>query len=152
MGARGPVPKRSIERRRRNITSDVDTIEVVGRVAVPQVPRYWHDVAKKLFRSLRTSGQSVLYEPSDWAAALLAGEMTSKLMARKTPSAELLSIVWKMWQDLQVTETARRRARIEVVRLVEKATAADPKVSAIDAYRGRLEGEGGDGDGEDDGA
>jgi len=145
------MPKRSIERRRRNVSSDVDTIEVRGRVRVPgiQARWNWHPIAAQLYRSLKASGQSIYFEPSDWAAAILAGDMTSKLLRRKTPSAELLATVWKMWGDLMVTESSRRRARIEVVRLLDEATGDGTNVTAINKYRGRLEG---DGDDQDDGA
>lgn len=168
--SRGPLPKRSMERRRRNLSGDVDRIEVRGRVPIPAVPDDWDPIAKRMYRSLKISGQSLLYEPSDWSAALLAGIATTQMLTcpgslvalgtrhrrsnacpvcsrgiekdlggrfvqhrRPTVRAEMLQAVWKMWIDLNVTETARRRARIEIERVT--GNEAPAKVSALDDYR-----------------
>lgn len=159
MGARGPIPKRAIERRRRNVASDVDTVEVIGDVEVPAVPRGLHPIARRMYLSLRASGQAAFYEPSDWEAARLAAEVTTLMLwlpakrgrdGKRLPrkprgriSSELLAAVWKMWTDLLITEAARRRARIEIQRT---ASAAERGPTPIAAYQNLGQPEGDDED------
>jgi len=131
------MPKRAIERRRRNLSGDVDTIVVAGRVTVPAADAAWHPIAIRWYRSLRRSGQQVYYEPSDWAAAQLVAEAMTKLLKRRTFSAEAFAAIWKAMTDLLTTEAARRRARIEIQREIGTPT-DDAKVSAIDDYRKSL--------------
>jgi hypothetical protein len=102
MGSRGPVPKRSDQRRRRNKPSEKVTDKTpAGRAReTPPVSRAsqpaeaaaetepagevrkanarWHPVAKRWFESLSASGQSKFYEPSDWATAELIAESISR--------------------------------------------------------------------------
>lgn len=73
----GPLPKRSDVRRRRNITGSADHVTVTGAVVVPSVPPGWDPLARNIFKAMQESGQSAFYEPSDWAAALLAGHVTT---------------------------------------------------------------------------
>lgn len=75
----GPVGKRDAERRRRNKdavpTETVDIAELVGRdVEVPVANEDWHPTAKMWYESLKSSGQAIFYEPSDWAMAYLLAE------------------------------------------------------------------------------
>lgn len=70
MGTRGPVPKRTESRQRRNV-SDVDVKRADGAedVSQPSPDPDWHPIATRLWESLGRSGQSRFYEPSDWAVA-----------------------------------------------------------------------------------
>jgi len=87
----GPPPKRSSERRRRNKTDGSgrpygETIEAVilddhilqGDVVVPSPDPTWHNIARMLWDSILASGQSIYYEPSDWAVAYLTCESISR--------------------------------------------------------------------------
>ena len=115
MGARGPVPKRSEERARRN---KVDTTQVVmtGEVRVPDPDPNWHPVARMIWDSLPESGQARFYEPSDWAYAyLLMGEISRMKLARRH-SAQMLQAVQAGLGDLLLTEGDRRRVRMEIMR------------------------------------
>ena len=38
-------------------------------VTVPNIPKHWHPIARRLFKSLETSGQSDRFQDSDWAFA-----------------------------------------------------------------------------------
>src|SRR6478609_9459090 len=79
VGARGPVPKRSEERRRRNKPkSKPAKPKVAGKVKPPKPDTSWHLVAKRWFESLAKSGQSEFYEPSDWAMAAVLAESMSR--------------------------------------------------------------------------
>ena len=65
MGTRGPAPKRSDQRRRRNKTEPVDKAPVVVQVKQPPCPRGIHPQARAWYRSLASSGQSAYYADSD---------------------------------------------------------------------------------------
>lgn len=153
MGARGPVPKRSQERRRRNSDSQANTVKVSGAVAAPACPKDAHPIARRWYRSLRLSGQAQYYEPSDWVAALLLVEQMSRLLNPQTiitKAGDALVIesplggkeftaIWSAMNDLFTTEAARRRARIEVEREGDaQVEAAPPGVAALTEYRKRM--------------
>lgn len=140
MGARGPVPKRSTERRRRNKESKVETAPaVVADVAIPKANTRWHPIARDWFTSLSESGQSQFYEPSDWQAARYVAEAMSRNLKQTTRfSAVMFAAVWSAMGDLLSTEAARRRVRMEIERgAVDEAPAG---VTAISDYRRRLAG------------
>lgn len=90
MGERGPMPKRTAERRRRNKTSESgDSLEVT-RVEVDEAelekepvgalptPKDWDETAAAVYDSLKRSGMRIFYEPSDWAQAYLLCEQIDK--------------------------------------------------------------------------
>ena len=124
MGARGPVPKRSTERIRRNADAKAAKVTMAGRVTRPHAPRSWHPRARAWFRSLGDSGQAQFYEPSDWQLAAVLAELLSKYLASSRPSAELLKAWLAGIDKLGATEGSRRRMRIEIDRR--------PSLSAVD--------------------
>lgn len=136
---RGPVPKRSEERRRRNKNPDDRTVIMRGVVEVPDPPAKLHTVAKRWYLSLADSGESQYYEPSDWAAALYVAEAMTKNLRSTRFSGQLFSSVWSAMQDMLTTESARRRSRLEVKRAIEDAE-DDDRPTAIDEYKARLGG------------
>ena len=135
MGERGPVPKRSDQRRRRNVPEGpgMVTVQASDQVSVPEADPMWHPIAKEWFESLRTSAQRVFYEPSDWATARYLAEAMSRNLADRRFSAQLFASVMSAMTELLVTEGARRRARIEIEREVKPAEA--PSVAIMDRYR-----------------
>lgn len=149
-GTRGPIPKRSIERRRRNKTGDTETVStLVDVVDVPEADKDWHAIARLWYDSLADSGQSVFYEPSDWATAYLIAESMSRDLSPQfvavtergdtvTETIPLkgasLAAYLKAMSVLMVTEGDRRRMRLELERPdAEKVVPAS--VVAMDAYR-----------------
>jgi hypothetical protein len=133
----GPVPKRSTERRRRNKV-EVDSVPaVVGSVEVPTANEFWHPLAVRWFESLKVSGQSRFYEASDWAAAEITAEAITRTFTAPPFSAISFSAMWGAMSELLTTEGARRRARMEIEREVEKAPPAG--VTAIAAFRKRAQ-------------
>ncbi len=138
MGARGPVPKRSQERRRRNV--DGGTVERVGSggtVSVPDLPETETGLARELFDALADSGQAQFFEPSDWwLAKLMAVAVDDYLTSRK--SATKLAEIRALATELMMSEGQRRRLRLELVR--DEDTGPAPEVTAIDEYRNRLSG------------
>lgn len=144
MGTRGPVPKRSTARRRRNTESKVETVApIVDKVDVPAANPAWHPIALGWYESLQTSGQSTYYEPSDWwAAQYVADAMSRNLKQRQKFSAVLFASVMSGMTDLLTTEAARRRVRMEIERGGDQP--AEPAgVTAIADYQKRLKGRSG---------
>lgn len=140
MGTRGPVPKRSDQRRRENKPEIALATAAASRQArIPAASRDWHPLARDMYRSLKSSGQSAFFEPSDWQAARLAAEATSRMLKAERFSAVLLSAVDGMWSRLLMTEADRRRLRIELAKpkADDDAVAA---VTALDGFRKRLSG------------
>jgi hypothetical protein len=139
MGKAGPLPKRSSERRRRNVDGRTDKAEVRGRVTMPPCPRLAHPIARRWFHDLRRSGQAQFFEPSDWAAALLLVEqMTRLLESSRAINGPAFAGLWSAMGDLLTTEAARRRARIEVERRPAGDVVPPPGVSDIDDFRQRM--------------
>lgn len=143
MGARGPVPKRSTQRRRRNKDSKPESVQAApAKVKRPAVAGHWHPIAKAWYRSLGESGQAQFFEPSDWEAARFVAETMTLNLKAKRFSAQLFAAVWSAMTDLLTTEGARRRARIEIEREVDKVVVDDgeSEVAQLDAYRRRVAG------------
>lgn len=141
MGARGPVPKRSSERRRQNKETKVDTAPaIVANVEVPPANPAWHPIALGWYESLKTSGQAQFYEPSDWwAAQYVADAMSRNLKQRQKFSSVLFAAVMSGMTDLLTTEAARRRVRLEIERSGDES--GEPAgVTAIADYRQRIGG------------
>lgn len=110
-----------------------------ARVKPPAEDRSWHPVIKAWFRSLKQSGQSKFYEASDWQAARLTAFYASKVIKDaedegKPLRAASMDQIWKMMADLMTTETARRRARVELVRAAD-GPAEDKSAEVIDIGR-----------------
>lgn len=152
-GTRGPIPKRSDMRRRRNKT-DIPIDAVAARATKdytpPEPDPEWHPTATRLYVSLAESGQSVFYEPSDWATAYLIAESISrdlhpqfvghtdsgKVIEREIPmKGASLAAYLKAFNALMVTEGDRRRARIELERGEVDNSAEEAKIARMNDYR-----------------
>lgn len=140
MGAHGPIPKRSEERRRRNKDDGPEMIQAPsgGPEDLPDLPEpdaLWHPIAADWYLSLRESGQSAFYEPSDWAMARYAAHVMSQvLLSDRGPNGQLVAALNSVMSSLLTTEGDRRRARMEL----DRKKPAGPKlasVSPLDSYR-----------------
>lgn len=139
-GSRGPVPKSDAQRRRRN-KPDVPVHTVAAQVegfASPEPDAAWHPIARDWFVSLGQSGQSAMYEPSDWAMARLGAEMMSTLCSGERPSAQMLASLLSLTSSLLATEGDRRRLRLELARGPQVDEDEEASVAALDDYRNRL--------------
>lgn len=132
MGSRGPAPKRSTERRRRNKV-DVESVLVGGVVEVPVLEGDHSAVAVRFWERLGESGQAQFYEPSDWALAELVVLAIDSFVAK--PSAMMLSSINQMLSSLLVSEADRRRARMEL----EREESEPGEVTDLDEFKRRLQ-------------
>lgn len=141
MGTRGPIPKRSTQRRRRNADSVPDiTPARATPIKAPPLGFPAHDLAADWYASLATSGQAQFFEPSDWQAArVLAYDLTRHLNSGRV-SAQMVSALWSAMGDLLTTEAARRRVRLEIDRGASDADdQAAGVVAVLDDYRRALD-------------
>lgn len=137
MGDRGPIPKRSDERIRRNTENGTtDKVTVIGPVPIPQLGiEDPHPIVTDLYRSLTESAQKRYYEPSDWEYARFTLHFADSLLKSPRPSAQLLASVNQMLSNLLVSEGDRRRVRLEVERT---QTGDGVVVDIASVYRERL--------------
>lgn len=158
MGERGPVPKRSDQRRRRNEPAvEVKKGEGTADVDRPPAEERWHPIAKQWYESLALSGQAKWYQPSDWATAVLIAESISRdlkpqvvgvhpetgepIMATIPLKGASLSAYLKAMTALLVTEGDRRRASVELQRSRQDPDAErEAGVAQLADYADRLTG------------
>lgn len=139
MGTRGPIPKRSEERRRRNKPEGAAPAKAPSGAPadmpdLPEPDERWHPIATDWYLSLRESGQAAFYQPSDWAVARYVAELMSRgLSSDRPPNGQYVAALNSAMSSLLTTEGDRRRARIELER-----NEPGPKLAAVkplDAYR-----------------
>lgn len=139
MGTRGPAPKRSTERRRRNKASKSETVAAEGAVKVPECPRGFHPRARAWYLSLRRSAQSQYYEPSDWQDALLVAQQMSELLKEPGPiPASAFQALWTAMGNLMSREVDRRRVRVEVERKSSNESAPPPGITMLAELRKKV--------------
>lgn len=138
MGTRGPLPKRSEDRQRRN-APERDVVKAAGADVVKQPPasREWHPIAKRLWKAMGESGQSRFYEPSDWAVAYSLMDDLSHYKNGAKRSGQMLQTIMSSLSSLMLTEGDRRRLQIELSRPSAEAE-DDSKVVVMDKWRKRL--------------
>lgn len=127
IGTRGPIPKRSEERiRRNNDEVEITKIEAGGLVEQPPLglddP---HPMIVDFWESLGDSAQSKFYEPSDWQFARFTLHFADQLVRSSKPSSQMLMAVNSSLTELLVSEGSRRRVRMEIEREQAKAQVVD---------------------------
>jgi hypothetical protein len=95
-----------------------------------------HPIAVGWYESLKDSGQTDFFEPSDWAGAILVAEMITRLLEEEETTASMFASIWSAMGDLLTTEAARRRVRLEIERQPDGSAMDKPK--ALDYYKSRL--------------
>lgn len=122
-GRSGPIPKRSTERVRRNEDNGpVEHLAVQGEVKVPELGIVGaHPMIVDFWDSLKESGQTKYYEPSDWQFARWTLWFMNDLIWSEKPSAVMLQTINSALSDLLVTEGERRRVRLEIDRAQTEA-------------------------------
>lgn len=133
---RGPVPKRSTERRRTNAPEvPIVTAPAAATSEAPPLRDGSSVAAQDWYGALAASGQSRFYEPSDWATAQLVAVAIDTYV--ENPTAMMLRTILTASSALLATEGDRRRLRIELVRQAGDPD-EDAAVAALDDYRTRL--------------
>jgi hypothetical protein len=103
---------------------------------IPGVNPKWKPEAQSWFRSLKLSGQSEFYEPSDWATAVAAAGAYDVFL--RTYNASVFAQFVRLSERLGCTITDRKRSRIEL----EEPDPTDEDEEAADAavldWHGRL--------------
>ena len=138
MGARGPIPKRDAERRRRNKENPVETVSAAGNVKPTTCPAGLHAEARGWYLSLADSGQSQFYEPSDWRQARVLAIILDNMLEAPRVSAQLFAAWCSAASELGTTEGARRRVHIEIDRKAQKPKLTS--VTVMDEYRDAFKG------------
>lgn len=141
MGARGPIGKRSEEKMGHRSKAEQNSITKApagSPVDLPDLPEpdpLWHPIAADWYLSLRESGQSAFYEPSDWAMSRYAADLMSKvLLSERGPNGQLVAALNSVMSSLLTTEGDRRRARMELERK-KPSSQTDADVTVLDDYR-----------------
>src|SRR5699024_1364313 len=109
MGSRGPIPKRSEERIRRN-KDEVEITKIQAGDVVEQPSLGLddpHPMIVDFWDSLGESAQNRFYEPSDWQYARFTLHFADQLSKSGPPSSQLLAAVNAAVGDLLVTEAQR---------------------------------------------
>jgi hypothetical protein len=127
MGTRGPIPKRSEERIRRNEDEGpIETLQVQGEVDIPDlnIPEA-HPLVVDWYNSLKESAQNKYYEPSDWQTARIVAHFLDRELKSFKPNGQMVATLHSYMTDLLVSEGARRRVRLEIERNVAEAKVID---------------------------
>ena len=125
-----PIPKRSTERRRANVVPDLVRVPGARKVRVPPPSKTWDAMARAWYLSLKASGQSRYYEPSDWQQAYMLADQMTRMRELDQPNAAMLNAIVAATRDLMTTEGQRRRLHVELTRPEQ---AGDPEQDAAAA-------------------
>lgn len=106
----------------------------------PAADRKWHPIARRWFESLKRSGQSAYYEPSDWAQAYVWAQILSGQLYAEKMSAMMLAAWDAASARLLVTEGDRRRMRLELERDTGTDKDEDAAVANMAAFRAKRAG------------
>lgn len=105
--------------------------------SVPHASTDWHPVARKMWDSLKTSGQREFYEQSDWAFAYALMDDFSDYKKSTRKSSQMAQVLYQNMGRLLITEADRRAVRIELHE--PEADEDEASVTAINSYRAALE-------------
>lgn len=140
IGSRGPAPKRSEERKGHAHQAGGHaagiTKGVARRVSKPKPNPEWCDFAKYVFDAFGKSGTADWAQNTDWAAAWILAENVNDYLRTSRRSAMAMSEIRQMMGDLMYTESARRRAGVELEENIKPAE--DKGKQGVDDARARL--------------
>ena len=103
---------------------------------IPTADKGWHPKARSWYNSLKLSGQTEFWEPSDWATAVAAADAYNVFL--RTHNASILAQFVRLSERLGATLSDRKKSRIELAEPViedEDEAAAD---AAVQGWQGRL--------------
>jgi len=102
----------------------------------PNAPRDWHPIARRLWDSVKESGQTDFYQQSDIALLFSLCEDLSYYKQAGKRSGQMLQTIYSALERLLVTEGDRRRAGIELNQPEDEGESA--AVLAIADYKKEL--------------
>lgn len=89
---------------------------------------YWHEIASDWFKSLRLSGQSMYYQTTDVAFAVLVAEMIHRHISMGLPG-KMMATITRACGLLLTTESARRLAQMELAKAEDNSM--DAHITAL---------------------
>jgi hypothetical protein len=107
-------------------------------IAIPEPSPRWCPQARSWYNSLKLSGQSDLFEASDWATAVAAAEALHVFY--RTRNASILGQWVRLSERLGVTVVDRKRNRIELVDSGAMDQDEDAADAAVLAWHKRIKG------------
>lgn len=141
MATKGPPPKRSDQRRRRNKPdeNELHIVQIPGSPArPPAADPNWHPLAHDWYESLKQSGQCAFYQASDWQFARLTAELLSKELRARTQRAQMLDTLFSAMGNLLTSEGERRRLRVELMNDNEDESRVQEQSEIISMYQTRF--------------
>ena len=141
MGTRGPVPKRSEQRHRRNKPERPVREAKSGMTDSyrrPPVNRDWSKLAKRIWTDLAKSGQAQFYEPSDWVAAFLLCDTVTAFQESGMKNGQMLTSINALMTELLMTEGARRRAGLELSRKTAAEREDEANIARMDKWARKM--------------
>jgi hypothetical protein len=114
----GPVANRESDLARPRERRGKDEMSVtkgeLRDVTIPHADKDWHPIARKLWDSLKTSGQADFYQNSDWLFAYAVIDDLSVYKKSGRRSSQMAQVIYAALGRLLVTEADRRAVRIEL--------------------------------------
>jgi hypothetical protein len=98
---------------------------------IPEADPSWKPKARSWYNSLKLSGQSAFFEPSDWATAVAAADAYDVFL--RTHNASILAQFTRLSERLGATIADRQRTRIN---LEEPAPEDEDEAAADNSVKG----------------
>lgn len=103
---------------------------------IPEADPSWKPKARSWYNSLKLSGHSVWFEPSDWMTAVAAADAYNTFLI--THNASILAQFTRLSERLGATLSDRKRSRIELEEPVQEDEDEDAADQAVQGWQGRL--------------
>jgi len=136
VGVKGPVPKRSEDRHRRNSPEPSRIVVSGGAAPQPEGDPLWCPAAQRLWRAWGESGQSRFFQASDWAFAQFLCDELTYYLSFKRHNGQILAQIMSGLSSLLTTEGDRRRVQVELV--AEDPKAGFGSVEVMAEWKSRL--------------
>lgn len=136
VGVKGPVPKRSEDRHRRNSPEPSRIVVSGGAAPQPEGDPLWCPAAQRLWRAWGESGQSRFFQASDWAFAQFLCDELTYYLSFKRHNGQILAQIMSGLSSLLTTEGDRRRVQVELV--AEDPKAGSGSVEVMAEWKSRL--------------
>ena len=139
MGQRGPIGKRSDQKmghRTKAELAGTEKFSMEGTVEVPDLDLgEVHPLVRDLYNSLKESGQSHFYEPSDWQVARIVCQQLNRYLCGGKQNSQMFGELMSAFGSLMMTEGDRRRLKLEIDRAGTDDSAEKAHVAVMDDYR-----------------